>query len=351
MMSGRKLFSRLAAAIVSLLVLLTVLELTVRWFGIDTYFQNRFFVLNRALDYPEVFLKDRDLFWRLRPNQVVTSRFFEGKTYRINSQGLRGEEVSPVKVKKRILALGNSCTFGWGVTYEQTYAEQLERLMGGEYEVINAGIPGYTSLQARRFFEKKLSHLEPDIVLIMFAWNDHWAAANQIPDKDQQFPPQLIITCQNFLSRFHTYRLLKKFLLSAIETNPDSLFDRRGLVYRVGLEDFRENLLAICRLALQRGATPILLTSPIPSLTTYYPPGVRSPMHRYHEKYNQVVRELCESEGIDIINLAVEFDRHDDLYDDAPRDPIHFNARGHRVAAEFIAGSIRRRLSLNPVGS
>jgi len=183
--------------------------------------------------------------------------------------------------------------------------------------------------------------LHPDIVLILFAWNDHWAAADQIADEDQQFPPRSIIACQNFLSHFHFYRLLKKLLLSAIEKEPDSLFNRRAPVYRVGLDDFRENLSDLCRLARLNGATPILLTSPIPSLSTYYPPGAKSPLHHFHERYNQAIRDISVSDSINLADLAREFDRHRDLYDDAINDPIHFNAKGYRSAAELLAKRIR----------
>ena len=342
-MRGQSLVFRLVVSLLCLLIFLVVVELAVRLIGISTAFQNRFFVLNRALDYPDVFQKDYELFWRFRPDQIVTSKFFEGKTYRINSLGLHGEEVKSRKAGMRILILGNSCSFGWGVSYQDTYAERLEVLLGNECEVINGAIPGYSSLQGRRFLEKELIHLQPDIILILFAWNDHWAAANGIADKDQQFPPRAIIAVQNFLSRFHSYRLMKRLLLSTVEKNSDSLFDKTAPVYRVGLSDYKCNLRAICQIARSRGATPILLTSPIPSLSTYYPSGSKSPMHNFHEKYNQVVRELSVSDSIDLIDLAWEFDRYDDLFDDAHNDPIHFNVKGHRVAAELLAGYIRER--------
>ena len=71
-------------------------------------------------------------------------------------------------------------------------------MLGGKYEVINAGIPGYTSLQGERFLKSDLLKLEPDIVPIMFAWNDHWAAASGIADKDQVRSSKVDneITCQ-----------------------------------------------------------------------------------------------------------------------------------------------------------
>ena len=337
---------RLAAALAAVLIFFVTVEVILRLAGADDYFQNRFFIVNRALDYPEIFKRDRDLFWRFRPDRTVTSKFFEGKTYRINSHGLRGDEIPAEKTVRRIITLGNSCTFGWGVPLEQTYAVQLEKNLGGQYEVINGAVPGYSSFQGKKFLESGLLKLKPDIVTVMFAWNDHWAAASQIADKDQEFPPPIILETQNFLARFHFYRLLKKTLLSAVEKNPDSIFDRGNIVYRVGLDDFGLNLKTICERAREAGAIPILLTSPIPSLEKYYPPGARSPLHAFHDKYNRAIRNAAAACDIDLVDLAREFDNYDNLWDDAPRDPIHFNARGHELAARLIDDYIEKNIEL-----
>ncbi len=331
---------RLGAAAGSLLLFIVAAELLVSGAGINTYVGNRFFTLNRALDYPEVFDKDHRLFWRLRPGRTVTSQYFEGRTYRINSQGLRGEEIDPRKKGRRILALGNSCTFGWGLPREETFVGRLQDLLGDEYDVVNAGIPGYSSFQGRLLFESELAGLEPDIVVIMFGWNDQWAAASEIADKDQEFPPRIILECQNLLSRLDSYRLLKRLWLSTIERNPDSLFDRRAPVYRVGLEDFRDNLRSICRTSRARGIMPVLLTSPAPSLSVYPGAGRWSAPIGYHERYNRVTRELAASESIILVDAARRFERHDHLFDDAAQNFIHFNASGHELIARMLAECI-----------
>jgi lysophospholipase L1-like esterase len=327
---------KLLTVIISIVLFILLTEGIVRLLDIDLIFQNRFFVLNRALDYPEIFKKDHDLFWRFRPNNEVDSKFFIDKTYHINSLGLHGTDINAGKEKPRLLSLGNSCTFGWGVNYEQSYIRQLEQMLGGDYEIINGAIPGYTSFQGKRFYNSDLKHLDADIVTVMFAFNDLWAAASQISDRDQEPLPHSIIGVQNLLSRLHIYRILKKGLLSAIEQHPDSLFDRTAPVYRVGPDDYRENMNELVDSILANNARPILLTSPIPSLEKYYPVGYKSGLHAFHEQYNRIMREIASEKNVELVDLAIEFDRYDNLFDDPLVDPIHFNARGHQIAGQFI---------------
>ncbi len=329
--------ARILLSFISLVIFIAAAETVIRLFEFNTYFQSRFFMVNRALDYPDVFERDRRLFWKPRASQTITSQFFDGHTYRFNSLGLRGDEISKMKYQPRIVSLGNSCTFGWGVTEEEMFTSLLEELLDNKYEVINAGVPGYTSFQGKIFYESNLAEFQPDFLLVLFAWNDQWLAANDIPDKNQEFPPEFIINLQNLLSRLHSYRLLKRTLLGFFEKNPDSLFSRTQPVSRVGLEDFYDNLKSIALKARENGTIPILLTSPVPSLEKYYVPGSVSPLHNYHEKYNNTIRRAAHDENLAIVDLALEFDKYNGLFDDADYDPIHFNARGHRLATELIA--------------
>src|SRR5262245_13027365 len=65
----------------------------------------------------------------------------------INSHGLRDREIAyqtPANTK-RILMLGDSITFGWGVAFEKTASKQLESLINSSsrparYEVIDTGV-------------------------------------------------------------------------------------------------------------------------------------------------------------------------------------------------------------------
>jgi lysophospholipase L1-like esterase len=82
------------------------------------------------------------------------------------------------RIKKTILALGESTTFGWGVQDHETYPARLERffLEKDAVEVINAGVPSYTSSQVLIFLQEILDQkiVKPDLILINILWNDIW---------------------------------------------------------------------------------------------------------------------------------------------------------------------------------
>jgi lysophospholipase L1-like esterase len=318
-----------------------VTEIFFHFVPISTFHENPFFILNRALDYPEVFKKDHDLFWRFRPSRTIRSEFFQGKEYQINGFGIRGPEIPPISRKIRIVTMGNSCTFGWGIPYDQTYAGHLETILNSdttlpEVEVINCGIPGYSSFQGRRFQVSDVVDLKSDIILFMYAWNDQWAAADNIPDKDQALPSQSIIDIQNLLARLKIYALMRRLVLATIDDPGQEKLIKENQVNRVNTTDFYGNLNAMVHFAMSEGTIPILLTSPIPSLEKYYPPGSKSRMHMVHKDYNLQTRTLASNATIPLVDIALEFDMYDNLYDDAPIDPIHFNAEGHRITAEAI---------------
>src|SRR5687767_11126742 len=54
-----------------------------------------------------------------------------GVTVKTGSQGLRDRDYAPVKGEHeyRILVLGDSLTFGWGVPVDSTYPKVLERIL------------------------------------------------------------------------------------------------------------------------------------------------------------------------------------------------------------------------------
>ena len=113
---------------------------------------------------------------RLRP---ATETRFQGFSVRINALGFRGPETTMPKPPGvyRIVALGDSVTFGWGVDDEHTFLRRLEAdlnagVPGRRFEVINTGLPGYDSVQELATLERRALALSPDLVLLTYVVND-----------------------------------------------------------------------------------------------------------------------------------------------------------------------------------
>jgi lysophospholipase L1-like esterase len=333
-----KTIKHIVWALASIVVFLAILEGGLRLTGIDPHPRGYDFTVNRAWDFPEVFLKDKELFWRLRPGQTITSEFFEGKTYRINRQGFRGDDFHPADDGFRVAVLGNSCSFGWGVTEEGAFPGRLHSLMvrAGvpRTEVYNFSVPGYTSFQGARNFHRYVQPYRPDLLLVTFAWNDQWLAANNRPDKEIRMPPRIVIDLQNLLARFRFYRVFKQGIFSILPSPQQGW--QNNVLSRVSLDDFKVNLADIIRAARRDSTRVVLMTSPIPSMETYYGLSQQSVMHVLHRFYNDAIRETAASFTTGLIDLAAIFDRRSDLFDDVKRDPFHYNARGHALAAEEI---------------
>ena len=117
---------------------------------------------------------DETLGWRHRPNQ--NGRFeFQDFSVEVatNSEGLRDNEhpLTRVPGKKRILLLGDSATWGFGVEQWETFGELLEQRRP-DWEVINAGVSGYGTDQEYLYYKTRGFAYEPDIVVMVFSGND-----------------------------------------------------------------------------------------------------------------------------------------------------------------------------------
>lgn len=99
-----------------------------------------------------------------------------GKAFRTNALGLRDDEVAD-DGRARILAIGDSCTFGWGVEQGEAYPQVLQTLLdasphAGRFRVVNAGIPGYTSHHGRLYLDAQGRALHPAVVVASYGFND-----------------------------------------------------------------------------------------------------------------------------------------------------------------------------------
>ncbi len=121
--------------------------------------------------------KFADIVYELRPGIFGT---FQGKPFTFNSRGVRDKEYRVEKPQGtyRIVGIGDSVMFGWGVDEQDSYLAQVERTLKQRcenerrYEVINMAVPGYnTSMEVATLAHKGLD-FNPDLVVLHFVSND-----------------------------------------------------------------------------------------------------------------------------------------------------------------------------------
>ncbi len=127
-----------------------------------------------------LFVADESRSFKLKPNfsgNQVSHEF--AVPININSKGLRDDEVEFEKPENynRVLVLGDSFTFGAGVSSEHTYSNQLEELLnhrqtGQIWQVVNSGVSGYGTLQENAFLEEEGWKYEPDFLILQFLANN-----------------------------------------------------------------------------------------------------------------------------------------------------------------------------------
>lgn len=161
----RRIVVNLIVALSAILVVLIMLEIGFRLFVPDEF--------TTAL----VHVWDKDLALRQVPGLRGHKRTAEFATeIAINSRGLRDKDYPYAKPQgsRRILCLGDSFTFGYGVEADQTFADVLERALNtdgeddGTWEVINAGVPGTGTAHQLAYFSLEGYKYDPDFVLLSF---------------------------------------------------------------------------------------------------------------------------------------------------------------------------------------
>jgi hypothetical protein len=134
-----------------------------------------------------------------------------------NTEGLRAEDVPAAKEPNefRILTLGDSATFGQSVGFQQTWSQQLERLLAAKYpdrkiRVINGGVPGYSVLQGYYLMREIGLAYHPDLVIVN-EFNEY--TNRQVGELDTVVPrSELAATVKEWLWSSMVYMTLRKMV-------------------------------------------------------------------------------------------------------------------------------------------
>jgi hypothetical protein len=163
--TGRRLAVNLGVALVAAALALGALEIALRLLDVRTasYHAIAGFTVN-----------DPVLGWRLAPSREMV---FQGAHFAVhvsqNAEGLRDRHYpyAGEAGRRRILVLGDSVVWCWGVEQAACFTEQLEAALP-DTDVINAGVPGYSTAQEMLLYEREGRKYRPDLVILVVVPND-----------------------------------------------------------------------------------------------------------------------------------------------------------------------------------
>ncbi len=264
------------------------------------------------------------LFWRPKPNVLGH-----------NSRGLFGPELAVPKPEGlyRIVCLGDSCTHLGPRPYPERFGEILKHYRPGRFEVVNAGVLGWTSHQGLKRLETEVPEWQPDLVTVYFGWNDHWLG-HGLRDSEQPVPKPWQEALARLAGHLRTVQALVSFY------GPDGERSQP----RVTLDEYGANLRAMKRQADRLGAEIWFLTAPhafdrgvprflLESGEVGDPQGVLE----LHRSYNEVVRRVGSELGVLVVDLEREIDamagEKEKLFEP---DHIHLSDAGRTLVAAML---------------
>ena len=126
------------------------------------------------------FRYDRDLMWYWKElpnrNQVINEYGFRRKK---NMSRQKPPNIT------RVIVFGDSQTYGGGVEYNQTFSYFAEQQLGESWEILNAGLSGYRSLNIFRLMRQRMLEFEPDIFVVNSMLYDSPAEDGQLHNTTQ----------------------------------------------------------------------------------------------------------------------------------------------------------------------
>ncbi len=308
--------------------------------------------------------KDDVLGYKLSENFKGVTQTREFKTdIDISSEGFRDYEHTKQNINGtyRILGLGDSFTFGFGVPFEETYLRILEKKLNQsssdkqQYEIIKTGIPGYCLLQEFLLLKEKGADYKPDLVLIGFDINDHVDSIEPFDtvcngflikrDSLQSlFLEERISIYKNFQSIYLIAKALK-IIKNKISKNREARIlynEQLRNEYKQKALSFTSQLLQEIREFCQQREIKILLVF-IPHKSQVHPDICKPTLFsHYFSGLDSFLEEACMENNIPYLNLLPSFEssakQGEQLYFNIDG---HWNSNGHRLAAELIYDKLK----------
>jgi lysophospholipase L1-like esterase len=211
---------------------------------------------------------ERRRVYELIPNANVLLYNWRGGRHtplELNSDGFRDRDYARPKPPgvRRVVGIGDSFMFGWGVLTGEDYLSVLEARLAeeapGRWEVLNMAVPGYNTVMEVETLKARGLAYEPDVVVVGFCWNDI-----DLPNF-LRAPSQYLSLERSFLADFVRGRLERVEMVNAPRGPDGKLFEsdptRVAPAYRdlLGWDAFDAALDELATLAREHGFTVMFL--------------------------------------------------------------------------------------------
>jgi lysophospholipase L1-like esterase len=275
---------------------------------------------------------DPVLFWRPVSRPPFSSQRFKGPF----------AEVPKPPGVVRVMCYGDSLTDGppkggWPASLQRLLTEHSAET-GRRYEVLNAGVAGYSSHQGVQRFLQEVDEYTPDLLLVSFGWNDVADASGQ-PDKTFRIPSWPIVACQRALVRYRAYLVLMYYTQRWRARPPAASSGSQE--HRVSVEDYVANLERFRVEAQTRRISIAFLTRPhiCPAAELSKNPTWRGSV----PGYNAALMAWARNNGANVLDVQGTFEH---LPASLFADECHFTPQGY----EYLGRLVYEHMMKNPNG-
>lgn len=302
---------------------------------------------------PWLTLKDSNLRWRFPPKPER------------NSLGLLGHEIGEKRDDHlRVLFLGDSLVWSGVTSSDDLYTQVIERHLndrriaaGRQVEVINAGVPGYTTYQELEFLKTYGLDMRPDLVVLGFVFNDVYYKYLHRPTErnmlalepgallhrfdTRSFPGALVGS--SYLAHELAYAV--QVLARKVRRSPSFPFESKVDFYlawkEYGWADTIPLIGELRELLKARGVPLMIVVFPV---STQVDDKYRSLNREYVLYPQRRIRRICSDHDIPCLDMteALYVKGGTKLY----RDYLHLNKQGNDVVAEEVTRYLVEKASL-----
>jgi len=246
--------------------------------------------------------------------------------------------------ERTVVALGDSITYGWGLSPELSYPAQLDRLLNENgtgprrWRVINAGVPGDTVLCAERRYRRDAAAWRAEILIISLGLNDAALRRTRVDEQRER----LWLAYRNpwvrwglRLDMVRTRLGVSKMRPAGIEATARSQAEEHRAEPRVSPGFFARALEALARRARARGSIVYLIS--LPPLAWE---RIAADQVACYRRYDGLIRQTARSSGVQYIDVAGAPQVGQDIgY--WQEDGIHLSAEGQAWLAQCIEDRLR----------